>query len=150
MQTRQSSNPFAGIIAILFVVFLIWLIFNFLKGVFSILSLLALPLFILALVFNYSVVTDYFKWVFNFFKTDIVKGLLATGATVIGYPLVSAYLFFKAFSTRKFGKKKEEKGPGDYIKYEEVEEDFLELPETPGEKVKQTRSQNNYDDLFNG
>lgn len=149
---KYKTNPLAGIVALVFIVFLVWLVFNFVKGLFTILSFLAIPLFILALILNYRVVGDYFKWILKLFKKEPVKGLLAGAGTVIGYPLVAAYLFFKAFSNRRIAAKKEKKKPGEYIRYEEMEddEDFLELPEIPGEKVleKQSRDQNKYDDLF--
>ncbi|NNK89280.1 MAG: hypothetical protein HKO89_01615 [Saprospiraceae bacterium] len=151
-EIKYKTNPIAGIIALVFIVFMIWLVFNFVKGLFSILSFLAIPLFILAVIFNYQVVGDYFKWIYTLFKKEPAKGLLAGAGTVIGYPVVAAYLFFKAFSNRKIAAKKEEKKPGEYIKFEEMEEDedFLELPKIPGEKViqKQSRDQNKYDDLF--
>jgi len=149
---KNSVNPLAGFIALIFIVFMIWLVFNFVKGLFSILSLLAIPLFVLALVFNYRVVGDYFKFIFNLIKKDPAKGALASIGTVIGYPVVAAWLFFKAFATRKFARKNKEKKPGEFIGYEEVEddEDFLELPEIVGTKVKDEKSKTNadYDDLF--
>ncbi len=151
-QNKSSSNPIAGIIAILFVVFLVWLVFNFVKGLFSILSFLAIPLFILALIFNYKVVGDYFKWIFNLLKKNPGKGILAGIGTVVGYPLVAGWLFIKAFSSRKFGRKSKKKKSGDYIKFEEMEEDedFLELPEISHTKVtqKKTEDDSRYDDLF--
>ena len=150
-EIKYKTNPIAGIIALVFIAFMVWLVFNFVKGLFSILSFLAIPLFILALILNYRVVGDYFKWIYKLFKKEPAKGLLAGAGTVIGYPLVAAYLFFKAFSNRKIAVKEEKKKPGEYIRFEDVEdEDFLELPEIHGDKVmhKNSKDQNNYEDLF--
>lgn len=144
-----KANPLAGFVAIIFIVFMIWLVFNFVKGLFSILSFIAIPLFVLALIFNYRVVGDYFKWIFKMIKEDTGKGVLAGLASVIGYPVVAAYLFFKAFATRKIARREKKKKPGDYIKYEEVDdEDFLELPDIAGEELKEPLKDGRYDDLF--
>ena len=147
-QRKSSNSPFTGIIAVVFIAFMVWLVFNFVKGLFSILAFLALPLFVLAIILNYRVVTDYFKWLWKLIKTDTGKGILFSIGSVIGYPLVSAWLFFKAFTTRKSSTKK--KKSHDYLKYEEVDEDedFLELPDVDKYKVKETKPDNKYDDLF--
>jgi len=154
-QQRQSSSPIAGIVAILFVAMMLWIAFSAVKGVFAILSWLALPLFVLAIIMNYKVVTGYIQWVFDKIKTDPVKGLLIAGGSVIGYPLVSAWLAFKAFTTKKMARSGGQEKKGDYVKYEEVEEDddFLELEDLDKVKTKQKQAQpqsrdNNYDDLF--
>jgi hypothetical protein len=70
--------------------------------------------------------------------------------SVLGFPLLSGYLFFKAFVTRKWDQI--QKDQNKYDEYEEVvsepvedDEDFLELPELEIEKPTET---NDYDDLF--
>lgn len=150
---RQSVNPMAGIIAFLFIAMMIWIAVSAVKGVFVILSWLALPLFVIALVLNYRVVTNYIGWIWQTIKKDPLRGSLYGIGSVLGYPFVSAYLAFKAYTSRKFGKGKPKDGTskGDYIKYEEVEEDdFLELEDLDKLKEKQIekRSNNEYDDLF--
>ena len=153
-KNRQSVSPMAGIIALLFVAMIIWIAVSAVKGIFVILSWLALPLFIIALVLNYNVVLDYINWIWRKIKQDPLKGTLYGVASVIGYPLVSAYLAFKAYASKKFGFKRnpKDKAKGDYIKYEEVDEedDFLELEDLDKVKEKQTQStsRNKYDDLF--
>lgn len=148
----KSSNPLGGIVAIIIFVFLIWLVINFVRGLFSILTFLALPLFIIALVLNYRVVTGYFKLLWRTIKKDPGKGVLYSVLSIIGYPLVSAWLFFKAFTTRRQKIKEESQKPGEYLKFEEVEEeeDFLELPDIDNYKTKEksVRTDNKYDDLF--
>ena len=146
---EYKSSPFGGVIALLLFAGLIFLLFYMVKGVFSILSFLAPILFILALVFNRHVVFDYGKMLWHKLKTDTPKGLLYTLLSIVGFPVVSAFLFFKAFITQKV--KKMSKTEEEYDDYEEVveEEDFLELPEL--EKPKQGKTQredNSYDDLF--
>lgn len=146
----------AGIIAILFLLMMGWLALKAVTGVFAILSWFAIPLFVLALILNYRVVPDYVNWVFDKIRKDPLKGLLVAGGSIVGYPLVSAWLALKAYTTRK--KIKKQKGnpkKGEYVKYEEVEQieedDFLELDDLDDIKVKQKppqASQNDYDNLF--
>ncbi len=153
----------AGILGLLFVALMAWLIWSAVSGVFGLLSMVSVPLFVLAMVLNFSTVKDYFGWVVNNVKADPIKGIAIAVGSYIGFPLVSAWLAFKAYSTRQLKKTRQEKATNkkegeDYIKYEEVKEDnedFLELEDLdkpkPRVKVKQTQSRtkdNNYDDLF--
>lgn len=151
-QKRQSVSPIAGIIAFVFVAIMIWIALSAVRGVFMILSWLALPLIVIALILNYRVVTDYIQWLWQTIKKDAVKGILYTLGSAVGYPFVSAYLAFKAYMSRgKKGSRKKEKAKGDYIKYEEVEEDdFLELPEIPKREQAPAEkpTDNKYDDMF--
>lgn len=148
---RKSVSPIAGIIGFLFLAMMIWMAISAVKGIFTLLSWIAIPLFVIALVLNYRVVTDYIGWIWSTMKADPLKGVLYGVGSVIGYPVVSAYLAFKAYISRKLNKKNTPKGKGDYIKYEEVEEDdFLELEDLDKVKEKQIEQPpaNKYDDLF--
>jgi len=156
-QRRSSSSPVAGIIGLGLMLLMIWLAFTLVKGVFSILSFFAIPLFIIAMILNFRVLPDYVSWVAGKIKKDPLTGIVIAGGSLVGYPLVAAWLAFKAYTTRKLGKGKKSKKEqvGDYVKFEEVEEDedFLELEDI--DKVTQRRPQarpqtkeNDYDDLF--
>jgi len=151
---QKTSRPFGGIIAILIFALIIFLLFQMAKGIFTILSFLAPILFILALIFNHNVVLDYGKMLLNKLKTDTPKGILYTILSVVGFPFVSTFLFFKAFVTSKFKKAQDEKKEFDQYEdiTEEDDEDFLDLPELEKDiqttKQKPSRESNNYDDLF--
>ncbi len=154
MIRRQGSNPFIGVLVILLLFVMIWMAISAVRGVFMILSWLALPLFVLALILNYSVVTDYFKWLWKMLREDTVKGLIYSGLSIVAYPVVSAYLAFKAFTNNRWTNPKAggNKSKGDYIDYKEVEitdeEDFLELPELDVMKKDSKNADNKYDDMF--
>lgn len=152
----------AGIIGLGIMLVMGYVVFKMLSGAFAILSFLAVPLFILALFLNYRVVSEYFNWVVGNIKKEPAKGFVIAGASIVGYPLVAAWLAFKAYTTKKLGRTKkttkQKEEDGEYLKYEEVKkenEDFLELedldkPKTR-KKVKQTRGKtkdNDYEDLF--
>ncbi|MBT8232489.1 MAG: hypothetical protein HKO66_14990 [Saprospiraceae bacterium] len=151
-QRRKSVSPIAGVVAFAFIAIMIFIAVSAVKGVFAILSWLALPLIVLALVFNYNVILDYLNWIWQTGKRDPVKGLMYGLGSAVFYPFVTAYLAVKAFATRKWARddRQKKKVKGDYIKYEEVEDDFLELPDLNKVKEKQPQkpSGNQYDDMF--
>jgi len=149
----QKAGPLSGIIGILIIVAILFLLFQMVKGIFTILSFLAPVLLILALILNRKVVFDYGKMVAHKIKTDTPRGLVYLVLSFLGFPLLSGYLFFKAFVTRKWDKIQNEQKE-DYDDYEEVvvdtpeeDEDFLELPELEIDKPTATET-NDYDDLF--
>jgi hypothetical protein len=78
-------------------------------------------------------------------------GILAVLLTIVGWHVVSGFLFVKAIAKRgikKAMKNMEEEQQGKYVDYEVVEEDdFLELPESNPQK-KTSHRNNEYDDLF--
>jgi len=155
---RYRRSPMAGIIGVAVILGIMYLLFLTVKGVWAILSLIAPILFIATLFINRHVAIDYGKMLLNKIKTDTPRGLIYTLLSVLGFPVVSGFLFIKAMSLRKIDqmrggdgrpKRKEDK----YDDYEEVaddDEDFLELPElekqtaTPSSK----KSNNEYEDLF--
>lgn len=154
---KKSRSPIAGIIVFVFIAFMLYLLVSMVTSVVSILySYVALPLLLLALFLNHRVVTDYIGWLWKTIKEDTGKGLLYTAGSIVGYPFVAAWLAMKAYAKRTWGSKRKAKDDkkGEYIKYEEVEEeseDFLDLEDLDKHQVKekQTRSGNEYDDLFN-
>lgn len=159
-QRKSSGSLKFGIVGLVFMLIMLWLAFQAVTGVFKILSIMAIPFFIIALILNYRVVSDYANWVFGLIRKDTTKGLLVAAGSVIGYPLVSAWLAFKAYTTRN--KIREQKGnpkKGEYVKYEEVDEvddeDFLELDDLDDTPTRQKQAQpraqsrdNDYDNLF--
>lgn len=160
---RASVGPLAGIIGFMFVAFMIAMLWFTVKGVYGVISMVAIPLFVLAMILNFSVVKDYFNWIVNNIKADPIKGIAMGVGSYLLFPLVSLYLAFKAYTTRKLKKQTEQKVTKkkkgeEYIKYEEVDdnEDFLELEDLdkPKTRVKQPQARtqapdNKYDDLFN-
>jgi hypothetical protein len=114
------------------------------RGVFWLLSMLAPVLLIAALIIDYKVAVGYVKWLIRLVKQNWVFGLGAVLLTVIGYPVVFAFLFGKALLNRRIQQAQEEALEGDYIDFEEVsKEGRVELPPLR-EKEKRT----DYDNLF--
>jgi apolipoprotein N-acyltransferase len=116
------------------------------RGVFYILSLAAPVLLLGALLINYKVVVGYGKFVLRLLKERTLTGIIAVILTILGFPIVSAFLFAKAIFKRKVSSlqdqiKKEQEGL--FTEYEEIQEEVLELPELKKEKLP-----NEYEELF--
>ena len=124
------------------------------KGLFWILSLVAPILLIATLIIDHKVILDYGKFIFKLLKDNPLVGILGVLLTVVGFPVVSGFLFFKALARRTINSKLEaikKERQGEYAEYEEIVEDveFLELPQV--EKVERNPSSNKgneYEDFF--
>jgi hypothetical protein len=102
---------------------------------------------IAAAIINYRVLFGFGKWILNTLRSNPLMGVAAVVFSIVAHPLVGAYLLFRAITTRGERDVEENKGlkQGEYIQYEEVEDDFLDLSEIKksGEEV-----ENKYKDLF--
>lgn len=121
-------------------------LFYLAKGIFTLLSW-AFPVFLVgALILDYKVVLGYVKWLFNSLKSNPVFGIVATVLTVLGIPFVSVFLFLRALASRGMDPGVAVKNTqGDYIPYEEVEDDFLDLTQIEAQKK---NIDNEYSDVF--
>lgn len=121
------------------------------KGLFTVLSFIAPVLLILSLILDYTVVIDYGKFILNLLKNNLIVGILAVVLTILGFPIVSGFLFFRAIIRQKLkSAMKQQEKKNAYAEYEVIEEgnedeDFLELPDA--EKTSRSRD-GDYDDLF--
>lgn len=140
--TMRSTNPIVLLLVALGVLFFV---FWFLKAVvFRIFYIAAPVLFIAALVLNYRVVLGYGKWLLDTLKNNLLMGVVATALSIVCYPFVAAFLAFRAYQLRGETFRSKRKKQGHYIKYSEVEEDFLDISE---EKEKQEEIKKQYGDL---
>ena len=124
-------NPFVvllGLIGTLIV--LAWMA----KGLFKILTL-ALPFVLIATaIINYRVLVGYVKWVSKSLMNNPLFGLGIIVFTIFFSPLVAGFLLFKAIASKKEDSEKRRSTPGQYISYEEVDEDFLDLSDVKGKE----------------
>lgn len=150
---RIDVNPFNSIGSILTLVLVLVGLYFVAKGLFTILSWLAPVLLIIALVLNHKVVLNYGKWLIELVQKNIIMGIAAILLTVVGFPVIAGFLAIKAYLYRKVDgaiKEAEEQRAGEFIEYEEIDDDFdeppLELPDF--EKRSSRPSSNQYDQLF--
>ncbi len=131
---NKKSDPINTIISLIMLVVVFMLIFFVARGVFRLLTWMAPFLFIATLILDYKVILSYGKYLLRTLERNVIWGIVMTVLTVIGFPLVIAFLFGKALLFRRVKtveKEMEEEKMGEYIPYEEVdeEEEFLDLPE---------------------
>ena len=149
----RKSGPFESIISMVLMVLFFYLLFSFAAFVFEILWYVA-PIFVVAtLIIDHTIITNYVNWIFQKLKTNPVFGLGIIALTVFGFPVVSGYLLGKALLKKrivKMTKQFEQKAggsDGEFIDYEEIDSEPLELPDLPP-RSKQRMENNKYDDLF--
>lgn len=153
-----KGGPFGFLGPLLILAAFFAALFFLAKGVFWLLSWVAPILFIITLIIDYTVVRDFFVFVWKLLNENTLMGVLAVLLVFFGYPIVSGYLFFKALGKRSLKKvyEKVEKEQNTYTEFEEVVEDdtFLELPplhkrpEAPKQDRSHPSSSNQYDDMF--
>jgi len=148
---KVDVNPFNSITSILFLVLIFVALYWLATGIFKILSVAAPFMLIAALVINHNVVLNYGKWLWNLLLKKPLLGIGGILLTVFGFPIISGFLLGKALLYRKVKKMKQEydkQQNGDFIEYEEVDEEpqiRLELPDF--QKPKKERG-NDYDQYF--
>lgn len=128
---KENNGPIASIGTLLIMVAFMIGLFFLARFVFRILAFLSPVLLIAALILDYRTVLGYGKWLINLVRRNILMGVGAILLTVIGFPLVSAFLAGKALlmrNVRQARKEQEQKVQGEYIDFEEVDEEIMELP----------------------
>lgn len=117
-------NPFANLTGILLMILLMIGIFYVAKGIFWLLAKSAIFLLAGAIIIHYPTIIGFFKWLWNTWKQSLIQGLFFTALTVLLYPVICAFLFFRAILNRKVARlesaiKKEQQG--EFVDFEELE-----------------------------
>lgn len=97
-----------------------------------------------ALLVNGKVVMGYGRWLLDMIRSRPVAGILGVLGTLVFFPFVTIFLLIKAIDSRKSDKSGRLK-KGEYITYEEVDDDFLDLTEL---KDRKKRIDETYGDLL--
>lgn len=95
----KKVNP---IVALVVAAVTIYLLFKLASFALSILSWLAIPLLLVTLFIKKDVVLDYGKWIIRSFQSNAIMGIAFTLLTIVGFPLVSLFLFVKALNYDKW------------------------------------------------
>jgi hypothetical protein len=153
MKGQGFSIKLNGIIGFVFLVSILVLLFFVAKGIFSVLTMIAPVLIVLALIINYKTVVNYLRFVLGLLRRNLLGGIITIILSVVGFPILSGVLFGKAILDRKVKRLQqahEANERGEEVDYEEVirpeREDSLKLPNL--EKPKPEVKENPYKDLF--
>lgn len=142
---NSKSSPFGGILSLVLIVLFFVGLYWIASKVFALLYYASPVLLVVAAILDYKVITNYVKYVFKLLNNNLLLGLGMVLLTFFGFPVVAAYLAFRAwvrYKLRKRGHLEKET----YVEYEEISNDVMDLEELPP-KVKDKKS-NKYDDLF--
>lgn len=145
-------SPIMGLIVIfLFIVF----IYMMIKGLYAIAGYIVPVMVIATLIINHKVYLDYGKFLAGLFKNSIIGGIIGSGLTFLLFPFVAIFLLIKAIFLKYLFKNikknpvfQERKTEGDYLEYEEVEEEELPTMELPPIEPKISNKDNPYDGYF--
>ena len=143
----NSGNSLVGILMLVVVFVALYFIAS---SIFTLLSWLAPVLLIITAILDHKIILNYGKWLLKLLKDNVLMGIGAVLLTIIGFPVVSGFLFVKALLYRKVNKLNEEvkrRQQGEFIEYEEIDSSpKLELPTRKKEAQKESRS--GYEELF--
>ncbi len=148
MQRSLAKNPGQWLVGLLMLIAFFFVLFYMVKGIYSILSMVAPVLLLITAIINYRVITGYLGMLWSVFKNNWIVGLLGAILTVVGFPFVSGFLFFKAIVGRKINSiqaELQQKQQGEYVDYEDLTE---EPPEQLILKEPEKRADSKYDDVF--
>lgn len=149
---RVDMNPFGNIGSLLVTIAVLIGLYYLVTGFFTLLSFITPGLLIGAAILNWRVFPDYASWIWKQLQSNILFGILAVLFTVVALPVVSGFLFFRAYFRYQRGKVSpqfEQRNDDDFIDFEEVEEmpsERLELPEI--RETRQERGNSDYEQLF--
>jgi len=153
---RSSGNPLGMIIALLITAGIIYLLFVAVGLALKLLLYAAPVLFVATLIINYRVILDYAYGLVESFRRNWLSGLFRLALSLLAFPIVIAWLFFKALLFKKM-KQQASNGPyrqsrytaeSEQVDYEELETRTLDVPEKLQPDRQSRQEDNRYDQLF--
>lgn len=159
MHTSPANrSPFSGLVGIVVAIAFFVALFWFVQFLFKLLWWLLPVMVIATAVIDHKVILNFFGWIGSLFKRNPLYGLLAGVLTIVGAPVVALFLLGRALIGKKINDLKqavEEKQQGEFVEYEEVSSETLELPQLeerpqPEPQSSVNKKENGYEDLFEG
>lgn len=152
----NGGFPIGGLILLGVVLLGLFFVANL---IFKLLYFIAPVLLIITLIVDYKVLTNFFKWIGALFSKNMLLGLAAGLASVAFYPVTIGILFGRAMFNRKINQVRKEyeeetmQRDGQYVDFEEVPEQPMELPRLEQVTKRNTNQNNNtnnsnYEELF--
>lgn len=151
MQYRQQQFQIrsGGIMGFVMLIAFLVLLFVIARSIFKILAWASPILIILAVIIRYRTVLDFLKYLWLLLRRNPLMGVLAIILCIVGFPVVSAFLFGKAILDRRIDRyteavRKHHEGElTEYVDVTHLNEETLDLEAPPS-----TVPRNTYDDLF--
>ncbi|PSR10387.1 MAG: hypothetical protein DA408_17640 [Bacteroidetes bacterium] len=150
---NNSNSPFSGLVGVLVAVLFFVGLFYFMQFLFKILWLVMPVVVIATAIIDHKVILGYFGWLGRMFRSNWVAGLAVTALTMIGAPVVAVFLLGKALLKKKIKTVQddaERQEQGEFVEYEEIDSEFLNLPPLEPRKPTPPKENNGYDDMFKG
>jgi vacuolar-type H+-ATPase subunit I/STV1 len=156
MQRREyrfdsNNNPFSSVLGVIFMVLALVALFIVARFIVRILYFVAPLILIAAAIIDYKVIVDYVKWLVRLTKKNTLMGIGSIALSVIFYPFVGIFLLGKALFKRRVRQAEEEQRQmqeGEYIDFEDVSDDTLELPRMEKSERKEEKKDDRYDQFF--
>ena len=156
MQRREyrfdsNNNPFSSVLGVIFMVLALVALFIVARFIVRILYFVAPLILIAAAIIDYKVIVDYVKWLVRLTKKNTLMGIGSIALSVIFYPFVGIFLLGKALFKRRVRQAEEEQRQmqeGEYIDFEDVSDDRLELPRMEKSERKEEKKDDRYDQFF--
>lgn len=152
---EPTRDPFSAIVSLLFMVLFLVGMFFVAKFVLKLLWWVAPVVFIASLIIDVNVFLNYTRWVGRLFQRSIWMGLGVIVLSLIFFPFLSLFFLGKALVRKRIRsvvQDVEQRRQGEYISYEEVDQEPLDLdrlPPEPRERREPPRQQpGNYDQFF--
>ncbi|MBK8554553.1 MAG: hypothetical protein IPL65_01710 [Lewinellaceae bacterium] len=124
----RSGNPLSNIGCLIFGVLGLIALFYVLKGLFIVLWWASPVLFALSLIINWRVAANTGTGMIQLLKRNPLAGLVTIALAVVGFPILSLYLFLGAIGNRQIEKMRsqfeipqQQTTEEEFIEYEEIE-----------------------------
>ena len=144
---RSGGNPIGNWVGIIMIAVVLIGLFIVGRAIFNMLYFIAPVLLIATLIVDYKVVLSYIKQLGGLFAKNPLYGIGASALTFFFYPIVCVVLLFRAFTgkkVRQFQESAEKERQGEFVEYEDLDDEPLDLDEFG--KIKVTKG----DDYFSG
>lgn len=138
-------------LGVIFMVLALVALFIVARFIVRILYFVAPLILIAAAIVDYKVIVDYVKWLVRLTKKNTLMGIGSIALSVIFYPFVGIFLLGKALFKRRVRQAEEEQRQmqeGEYIDFEDVSDDRLELPRMEKSERKEEKKDDRYDQFF--
>lgn len=127
-QEGRFQPGFSSVVGFLVAVGFFVLLFFMMRGIFTILAWAAPFLLIAAVLINYQTIINFGKWMYRLLRRNPIVGIVAVVLSVLGFPVLSGFLFGKSLLDRKMRLLLEEQNAQDeFVEYEELSNEPLEL-----------------------